>query len=136
MSKGTIKILTIITLLFLVDIIVAKINNPDIIFKKNLFRNYNSRTLPPFGIYVQKEDQNNQTLLKHEFVHWKQYRERGAILFYFQYLFEKQLYGYDKMPMEFEAREAVGESEYCTYNMTECVRTGKAKTITDKDFRT
>lgn len=42
-------------------------------------------------------------------------------------------FGYDKMPLEIQAR--TNESEYCKKNYTECVRKGIAKTINDPYFR-
>ena len=43
-------------------------------------------------------------------------------------------YGYDKMPMEKEARK--NETEYCKENYTGCVRTGQAQTVFNPNFRT
>lgn len=42
-------------------------------------------------------------------------------------------FGYDKMPMEIEARK--NESDYCKNNYTECVRNGTAKTVYNPNFR-
>ncbi len=97
--------------------------------------NYNAQTLPPFGIWVQKEDKDNKLLLKHELVHWEQYRKTGAIIYYLKYVFQKATKGYDKMPMEVEARKRVGENEYCQINYTECVRMGNSITIKEQNFR-
>ena len=42
-------------------------------------------------------------------------------------------FGYDKMPMEMEAR--ANESDYCKENYTECVRNGKSNTVNNPNFR-
>lgn len=119
-----------------VDFAIAKINKtPKIIYLNKLPLNYNAQTIPPFGILIQSEDKNNTNLLKHELVHWEQYRKTGAIIFYLKYAFQKIFYGYDKMPIEIEAREKVGESEYCITNITDCVRNGQSITIFDPNFR-
>jgi len=65
---------------------------------------YRAMTIPPFGIFVKKKYQNNRRILNHDFVHWKQYQEMGLLKFYFQYFKEFTFFGYDKMPMEIEAR--------------------------------
>lgn len=102
-------------------------------FVKNLAGNYNARTIPPFGIYVKESEKNNQELINHELVHWKQYQEKGLLNYYFSYANQMKQYGYDKMPMEKEAR--VNESEYCKENYTECVRSGMAKAVYNPEFR-
>ena len=42
---------------------------------------------------------------------------------------------YDKMPMEIEARKLSGEKQECITDYTNCVRDGRANTITDANFR-
>lgn len=110
-----------------------KRNEIPIYFKKSLAKNYNARTIPPFGIYVKESERNNNSLIEHEKIHWKQYQECGLLKFYLQYAGELKKYGYDKMPMEIEARE--NEGEYCKENYTDCVRTGQAQTIFNPNFR-
>ncbi len=122
---------------FAVDFLIAKANKiPTITYKEKLPYNYNAITIPPFGIKIQNEDKNNQRLLDHELTHWQQYRKTGAILYYLRYGTEKLLFGYDKMPMEIEARKKAGENNYCSTNYTQSVRNGTAKTVYDKKFRT
>jgi hypothetical protein len=119
------------------DFLIAKANkNPKITYKEKLPFNYNAQTIPPFGITIQNQDKDNPLLLKHELAHWEQYRKTGAILYYIRYGTQKMLYGYDKMPMELEARKKAGEDPLCINNYTECVRNGTAKTIFDPKFRT
>jgi len=119
-----------------VDYLIARINKkPKITYKQKLPFNYNAQTLPPFGINIQNEDKNNQLLIKHELVHWEQYRKTGAIVYYLKYALQKAIYGYDKMPMEIEARKQIGENEYCQNNYTECVRNGQSITIKEQNFR-
>lgn len=110
----------------------AKRNDPNIFFKKSLLKNYNARTVPPFGIWILKSEKNNEELLKHEWIHWKYYQQNGLLNYYFNYMFQKAKYGYDNMPMEVEARN---ESDYCKYNYTKCVRTGQSNTIYNPEFR-
>lgn len=105
-----------------------------IFIRKNLAKNFNARTIPPFGIYVKESEKDNKALIEHEKIHWKQYQERGLINFYSQYAKEIKQYGYDKMPMEKEARK--NETEYCKENYTECVRTGQSQTVFNPKFRT
>lgn len=106
---------------------------PPIYYRKSLAKNYNARTIPPFGVYIKESERNNKALLEHELVHWEQYRQKGLIGFYRQYHKEMKEHGYDKMPMEKEAR--YNESEYCQENYTECVRSGMALTASDPMFR-
>ena len=107
--------------------------NIPVFVRKNLAKNYNARTIPPFGIYVKESEKDNHELLNHEKVHWKQYQEMGLLKFYSKYKSELRKHGYDEMPMEKEARE--NESEYCKSNYTECVRNGDSKTIYNPNFR-
>ncbi len=111
-----------------------KRSEPNIFYRKNLAGNYNAKTIPPFGIFIKESERGNTALLEHEKVHWKQYREKGLVKFYYQYIKELKTYGYDQMPMEKEAR--ANETEYCKNNYTQCVREGKAKTIHNPKFRT
>ena len=105
-----------------------------IFYKKSLAKNYNARTIPPFGIYIKESEKDNESLLEHELVHWNQYKKMGLINFYMQYVKELKQYGYDKMPMEKEARE--NEDEYAKENYTQAVRQGYANTVFNPKFRT
>lgn len=107
---------------------------PPVYYKNKLIKNYNARTIPPFGIFIKESERNNDELLQHELIHWKQYQEKGLINFYHHYITELKKHGYDNMPMEKEAR--INESEYCQDNYTECVRSGEAQTIYNPNFRT
>ncbi|NDD83697.1 SET domain-containing protein-lysine N-methyltransferase [bacterium] len=128
------KILLIAGGVILADYLFAQINRPKIVYVDNR-KNINASTIPPFGIYINKEQVDNELLLKHELVHWEQYKRTGAILFYIRYLAEKMIYGYDKMPLEIEARKKCNESDFCIDNYTECVRSGKALTVSNPNFR-
>ena len=59
----------------------------------------------------------DQKTLNHEMVHWKQYQEMGLLAFYFQYFKQFITLGYDKMPMELEARYE--EDEYTKKHYSE-----------------
>ena len=117
------------------DYVLAQANKPKFIIRKKLPYNFNAQTLPPFGIFIQEEDRNNQSLINHELKHWAQYQKTGALIFYLRYMVQKATYGYDKMPLEIDARLSVGESQYCAENYSECVRNGDAITIYEPDFR-
>jgi hypothetical protein len=108
-------------------------NDPSIILVDSLPNNYNASTIPPFGIYVVKDQANNKALIDHEKIHWQQYQHMGLLNYYLTYFAQKNKYGYDKMPMEVEAR--ANETDFCKANYTSCVRNGSALTITNKNFR-
>lgn len=110
-----------------------KNDNPKIVVKKKLFGNYNARTIPPIGIFITEENKNNQALIEHELVHWKQYQQKGLINFYVDYLSQLDTYGYDKMPMEIEAR--FNEKNFCKTNYTYCVANGLSNTVNNINFR-
>lgn len=61
--------------------------------------------IPHVGIFIKKEYKKDLILLKHETVHWKQYKRMGSIIFLLRYLFQFLFIGYDSMPMELEARQ-------------------------------
>ena len=63
-------------------------------------------TLPPFGIYVLPERMHDEQLIRHEQVHWAQYKHMGLVKFYLTYLYQVFRYGYENAPMEVEARKA------------------------------
>lgn len=109
-----------------------KNNNPKIYFLKKMGGNYNGRTVPPFGIYILESQKDNQELINHELIHWKQYQRMGLINFHLEFAKQLYQYGYDKAPLEIEAR--ANESDYCKTNYIECVRTGKAKTVFNPNF--
>ena len=63
-------------------------------------------TLPPFGVYILAEHLNDEALIRHEQAHWQQAQRMGAIKFYAVYLWLLARHGYQKHPMEIEARAA------------------------------
>lgn len=81
-----------------------------IYYVKWVWSPYRGITLPPFGIFIKRKYKDNQKMLNHEIVHWKQYQKMGLFKLYFKYIKEFVKYGYDKMPMEIEARYE--EDEY------------------------
>lgn len=137
MSKGkkvALRILSTGLLSFgIYSLIQRARKEPPIFIRKKLSGNYSARTIPPFGIFISESEKDNQNLLEHEKVHWKQFRRRGLSGFYPSYLYQLKKYGYDGMPMEKEAR--FNESDYCKENYTECVRTGLSRTLFNPDFR-
>ena len=67
---------------------------------------YAGITLPPVGIYLLAERMEDQRLRRHELAHWEQYRRMGTIRFYAVYLWWLARVGYERHPMELEARAA------------------------------
>lgn len=65
-------------------------------------------TIPPFGMFIESEFKNEGsgrgTLLKHERVHWSQYKRMGLLGFYGNYLSEYIGHGRVNHSMEREAR--------------------------------
>ncbi|NDC96440.1 hypothetical protein EB077_14135, partial [bacterium] len=61
------KILLIAGGVILADYLFAQINRPKIVYVDNR-KNINASTIPPFGIYINKEQVDNELLLKHELV--------------------------------------------------------------------
>ena len=66
---------------------------------------YRGMCIPPLGIFILKKHRGNNKILQHDLVHWTQYKKQGFIDFYLRYLLEFIFIGYDKMPMEMEARK-------------------------------
>jgi hypothetical protein len=62
-------------------------------------------TLPPFGIYCRASVLGDMQLAAHEQVHWEQYQKMGFWRYYLTYLWYQIRYGYDKNPMEVEAKK-------------------------------
>jgi hypothetical protein len=85
------------------------------------------------GIFLKEVQRGNQNLLLHEKTHWQQYQREGFWKFLFGYAKEATQNGYDENKYEIEAR--IGEDEYCKHHYTECVRTGKSKTVFNPTFR-
>jgi hypothetical protein len=63
-------------------------------------------TLPPLGIYILPHRLDDARLRRHEIEHWRQYRERGVVRFYVEYLWLLWRHGYHDHPFERAAREA------------------------------
>ena len=112
---------------------VAKSSPPKIFYRKTMAGNYNARTIPPFGIYILESEKGNEMLLKHELIHWEQYKKLGLLRYYIEYQNQLAQYGYDKMPLEVQAR--IDENEWVKENYTIAVRNGYAKTVFNPDFR-
>ena len=70
------------------------------------WQKFRAITLPPFGIYAIEGSTQDVRLAKHENAHWEQYKRMGFFGFYATYLWFMLVYGYEKHPMEIEARKA------------------------------
>ncbi len=90
---------------------------PKIYYIRWIMPPYRGITIPPFGIFIRKDHKNSKRILNHELVHWNQYQKMGLIKFYYQYFKEFIALGYDKMPMEMEARYE--EDEYTKKHYSE-----------------
>lgn len=78
-----------------------------------LMDGYRAITLPPFGIWIDSEQVPIEGdefcgVLKHESVHWEQWRRYGTLGYYVRYLVGWLRHGYENHPMEIEARERSG----------------------------
>lgn len=70
--------------------------------------------LAPFAIIVKEKYRGKFGLLRHEVIHWKQSERMYYVGFYFRYLIQFIIFGYDNMPIELEARQ--GENHYGMWN--------------------
>jgi hypothetical protein len=65
-------------------------------------------TIPPLGIFIEDEFENEGngpgSILRHEIIHWQQYKRMGLIKFYYNYLTLYIKYGRVNNWMESEAR--------------------------------
>lgn len=122
---------SVLALLFLNE--KAKKQQPKVFYTKKLPGNFNAQTIPPFGVFINESQKDNHELLNHELIHWQQYQKMGLFKFYLKYLKQYNQYGYDKMPMELEARR--NESKWVQDNYTQAVQNGYAKTVKNKNFR-
>ena len=61
----------------------------------------------PFGIFIRSDvtPERRVPLIRHELTHQDQMRRLG-VRFYIQYLRQYAKYGYNKMPLEIEARQS------------------------------
>ncbi len=69
---------------------------------------YRGITLPPWGIFILPGSERDAGLIAHESVHWAQYERLGAVIFYITYTWGLLRYGYERHPMEIEARQISG----------------------------
>lgn len=111
----------------------SKKHTANVYYRKGLWNNLNAQTIPPIGIFIDEKHMDNEMLLAHEQIHWKQYQEEGLLNFIAGYLLESVKNGYDGNKYEIEARN--NETEYCKENYTECVRSGQSITVHNPCFR-
>lgn len=78
---------------------------PKIYYVKYLLPPFRAMTIPPFGIFINIKYKGNEQILKHDLIHWKQYKRMGLIMYYLRYFIQLIIIGYDTMPMELEARQ-------------------------------
>jgi hypothetical protein len=88
---------------------------PKIFYVEKLIPPFRGMTIPPFGIFIKKQYKGDESILNHDKIHWKQYQRMGLFLYYFRYLIQLILIGYDTMPMEMEARQNETEKDKWNY---------------------
>ncbi|MFH1178292.1 MAG: hypothetical protein V1711_01015 [bacterium] len=71
--------------------------NPKVYYVRRILPPYRAMTIPPFGIFISLQYKDDEKILNHEMVHWKQYQEMGFLTFYFKYFFQLFTIGYNKM---------------------------------------
>jgi hypothetical protein len=107
---------------------------PTVYYRKHIPGNFNGIALAPVGIFIMEKHRSNKALIDHEKIHWQQYQRMGLIPYYFNYLRDLMRYGYDKHPMEIEARQNE-KSTWVQTNYTEAVRKGYSMTAFNPNFR-
>lgn len=88
-----------------------------VIYVNKLLIPHRGICLAPFCILIKKKYQGNFGLLRHEIIHYKQYKRMGFIMFYLRWILQLLLFGYNNMPMELEAKQ--GENWYGIWNYTQ-----------------
>lgn len=78
---------------------------PKIYYVNRLIPPFRAMTIPPFGIFIKKQYRGDIQILRHDLIHWQQYKRMGLLMFYLRYFFQLIFIGYDTMPMEIEARK-------------------------------
>jgi hypothetical protein len=78
---------------------------PKIYYVKWLIRPFRAMTIPPFGIFILNKYKGDNQILQHDLIHWQQYKRMGIFMYYFRYIIQLIIIGYDTMPMEMEARQ-------------------------------
>ena len=94
---------------------------------------YNGFCLPFFGVVLNAKQAGNTLLIEHEMVHWHQFKRYGLLGFMARYLYHACTVGYDRNPLEVEAR--FREPDYVKYRYTDAVRKGESLTVSNPDFR-
>lgn len=108
---------------------------PKIHYWKNTF-GFNGFVFPLYGIVINESLQCHpklDNLIDHEYVHWLQFKRYGILPMLILYIYQMIKYGYDKSPLEIEAR--FNEGEFTKQNYTYCVRNGYANTPHNPEFR-
>ena len=102
----------IIPLLFVLMLVLLNSVKHESVFyiPFNIPGNQMAATIPPFGIFIESEFKNENpaapcSILKHEKIHWNQYRRMGLVMFYANYLDCYMESGRINNWMEKEARE-------------------------------
>ena len=108
---------------------------PKVFYWKYTF-NYNWFIIPMVGIVINKKLKKHKklkNLIKHETIHWNQYKKYTALIFIILYLVDILVNGYDWSLLEIEARQ--NENLFTQTFYTYSVRNFLADTPWNKNFR-
>lgn len=97
------------------DLIEQLGKQPKIYYVNSLPSPYRGACIPPIGIYIKKEHQEDKSILIHELIHWRQYKRMGLFMYYLRYFVQLFFIGYATMPMEMEARQFESEKDRWNY---------------------
>jgi predicted Na+-dependent transporter len=110
-----------------VNVYIIRNCKPKIFLTNKVPKPYRGMAIPPFGIFI-KPEFKSRTVIKHELVHWWQFKELGFLGFYFRYAWQMLRYGYDKAPLEKEARELSSEQKENLFDYSKKVHGKKPMT--------
>ena len=133
MKTKIIILFCVVLFLVLLEQKQRKNNTPKTFYLKRVPLGFNGFAMPCVGIFISEKERKNNELFLHELRHWQQYQKEGCLPFLAKYIYYNIAMGYDANPFEIDARYR--ENEYAKYNYTEAVRTGKARTVYNPDFR-
>ena len=99
-----------------VEIVLSEIKkHPKVFYVDWVIPPFRAMTIPPFGIFIKHIYKGDNQILSHDLIHWKQYERMGLLMYYFRYLAQIILIGYETMPMEMEARRFDSEEDKWNY---------------------
>ena len=88
-----------------VEFINDKYHSMNVYYVKGLIPIFRAVMIPYLGIVIRERYRGDKSLLRHEMIHYFQFKRMGLLLFLIRYLVQLLFIGYDTMPMEMEARQ-------------------------------